>query len=245
MLMLPQRHRNLSGATMYRIFPKKIVFLSIAWLVVGVYFTFDALSSLTHFTFRISVIPAFGWLLANALLLNPVWRFLWARCPFLQKHVFPDLNGKWKVELYSNWPRQLQLLEAAQSRDLVLNMRSCPESELAVLTPVVLEAEISQSWWAFEIKLYNPTSNTPIRKSNTISVDPFPRNGFRDPGICYIYKQENTTDNILDDIEFYGAARLEYDFEKGHLEGLVWTARMWRRAMNTASKAVFTRIVDK
>jgi hypothetical protein len=227
---------------MYRIFPKKLVFFAFAWIVIGIYFLFDTLGGLTHLTLRISSIPAIGWLLLNALLFNPVWRFCWRKIPYLQKLVFPDLNGKWKVELYSNWPRQLQLLEAAQSNETVLDMRGCPESDLAELTPMILEAEISQTWWSIEMKLYNPKSDTPIDKSNTISVDPFPRNGLRDPGICYIYKQENTTGNVSDDSEFYGAARLEYDFEKGQLKGLVWTARMWQRAMNTASKAVFTRI---
>ncbi len=227
---------------MYRILPKKIIFVAFAWLVVGFYFLFDTLTGLTELTLRIASIPTVAWFLFSALLLNPVWRFFWKKFPYLQRLVFPDLNGKWKVELYSNWPRQLQLLEAAESADSVVDMRRCPEAELAELTPMVLEAEISQSWWTIEMKLYNPASNTPIDKSNTISVDPFPRNGLRDPGICYIYKQENLTGNVSDDSEFYGAARLEYDFEKHQLKGLVWTARMWQRAMNTASSAVFTRV---
>lgn len=229
---------------MYRILPKKVVFFAFAWLVIGVYFIFDSLNGIFDASLRITSIPAIGWVLLNALLFNPVWRFVWKKIPKLQKLVFPDLNGKWKVELYSNWPRQLQLLEAAQSTDVILDMRGCSEGELAELTPMVLEAEISQSWWTIEMKLYNPENNTPIDKSNTISVDPFPRNGLRDPGICYIYKQENTTGNVSDDSEFYGAARLEYDIEKDQLKGLVWTARMWQRAMNTASKVNFSRIAD-
>lgn len=229
---------------MYRIFPKKVVFAFIAWIVIGVYVLFDFLGGVINSGLRISAIPVAAWMLTYILLLNPVWRFFWNILPILNKWVFPDLNGKWRVDLHSNWSRQLQLLEAAKSKTELLDIRGCDESELAELTHKVLEAEISQGWWTFEMKLRNPDNDSPIEKSLTISIDPFRRDGLRNPGICYIYKQENDTDNVSDDAEFYGAARLEYDLEQDKLEGLVWTARMWKRAMNTASKAVFTRLPE-
>lgn len=229
---------------MYRIFPKRTIFFVFAWIVIGILLFFDFVSNFQGSSFRLSAVPAAGWVFLNVLLYNPAWRFFWRKIPVLQKLVFPDLNGKWKVELYSNWPRQVQLLDAAKLKSKSLDMRNCPESKLAELTPMVLEAEISQSWWNFEMKLYNPANNTPIKKSNSISIDPFPRSGLREPGICYIYKQENATDNVVDDNELYGAARLEYNSDKDQLEGLVWNARMWQRAMNTASKVVFSRLKD-
>lgn len=228
---------------MYKVFPRKLIFISISWLVIGLYLVFDSLNGFfSSFSFRITSIPTIVWLVANCILLNLVWRFIWKRIPYLSKHIFPDLNGKWQVELLSNWPRQEQLLEAGNSKKIKLDMRTCAEDKLAPLKPIILEAEIYQSWWKIEMKLYNPEGNTPIDKSNTISVIPFGRDGLVSAGINYIYKQANSTDNVSDDIEFYGAARLEYDAEKDQLEGLVWTARMWKRAMNTASHSKFTRV---
>lgn len=229
---------------MYRVLSKKIVFAAIAWFVIGLYVVFDSLEGLWNFSFRVTLIPTLAWILLNAMLWDPVWRFLWKKYPRLQKTFFPDLNGKWEVELFSNWPRQLQILEAANSSNTIIDMRTCPAEELAQLTPIRLEAKICQNWWKFEMKLYNPEKNTPIEKSNTISVDPFPKDGFRNPGICYFYEQENTTSNLADDNRFYGAARLEYDFEEDQLVGHAWTMRKWERAINTAAKLKFTRIAD-
>lgn len=227
---------------MYRILPKQMIFIGFAWLVIGLLSVAYSLPSLSSIELRVSSIPGIAWLLLNGLLLNPVWRRLWKMFPILGKLVFPDLNGRWRVELASNWPRQQQLLNAAASRSVVFDMRQCPTDQLAPLTPMVLEAEIVQTWWKFEMKLWNPGGNTPIERSDTISVDPFPADGLKRPGICYFFKQVNATDNVSDDNEFYGAARLEYDLSKDQLIGLAWTSRMWRRAMNTAGPVTFNRL---
>ena len=228
---------------MYRILPKKVVVAAIAWLALGLYLVGSLIGDLTAHGVKLTAIPALTWIVLNALLWNPVWRWLWKKFPALSRWVFPDLNGEWDVELCSNWPRQLQLLEAAASAERQVDMRKCDVGELAALTPMQLRAEIHQTWWDFEMVLYNPRGDTPIDRSNTVSVDPFPRAGLQPPGICYFYKQQNATDNVSDDNEFYGAARLTYDFKTGRLTGLAWTARMWPRAMNTAGPITFKRRV--
>ena len=226
---------------MYRILPKKLVVLAIVWLALGMMLLGQTLGSLLAFQFSLTSVPLLVWALLNAILWNPVWRWLWRKIPKLNEWVFPDLNGTWEVELCSNWPRQAQMLEAAASKKHAIDMRHCPEGELAPLTPIRLEAEICQTWFGFDMLLYNPQGDTPIDRSNTMSVDPFARAGLRRPGICYFYKQVNVTDSVADDVEFYGAARLEYDVQKDKLVGLAWTARMWRHAMNTAGSITFTR----
>jgi len=229
---------------MYRILPKKLLVIAIGWLVVSMVMLGQSLSQLLHFEFKLTAIPALAWLAVNLMLWNPIWRLLWKTFPKLNELVFPDLNGVWEVELCSNWSRQAQMLDAAASADTAIDMRRCDETELAPLTPIKLEAEIHQTWFGFEMLLYNPRSDTPIDRSDTISVDPFPSTGLRRPGICYFYKQVNATDNVADDAEFYGAARLEYDLKKDQLVGLAWTARMWRQAMNTAASITFRRKQD-
>ncbi len=230
---------------MYKVFSAKVLILAVSWLVMGLYFIIPEvnrfLDEFTNYKFRTAAIPSLAWVVISLVLWKPVWRFFWKLVPPLNKWIFPDLNGEWDVELFSNWPRQVQLLEAAMSEDKKINMRQCDESHLAELTPIQLRARIHQTWWEFEIQLYNPNNNTPIDRSYTISVEPFRGTEFQPPGICYIYKQQNQTDNVSDDNEFFGAARLTYNFSNKRLTGVAWTARMWRRAMNTAGPITFTR----
>lgn len=225
---------------MYRILPKKIFIAGIAWLVVGTMTLAPIVEDMIGFRLRSTSIPAVIWLLLCLILWNPIWRKIWQMLPSLNNW-FPDLNGVWDVELRSNWPRQLQILNAASSASCSFDIRQAPEPDLAPMTPFQLRAEISQTWWSFEMRIFNPSANSPIKESNTISVEPIAKSGLRDPGICYFYKQENNTDSLSDDTEFYGAARLFYVSDKDRLEGLFWTARMWRRGMNTAGTIVFTR----
>lgn len=227
---------------MYRILPKKLLFIFFAWIVVGLLWLGQNIPAGAPLDLKYSAVPAISWLVFSMLLWNPVWRQLWRWFPKVGQLIFPDLNGRWKVEICSNWPRQVQMLEAAASGKTKLDVRHCDPERLARLTPIILEAEIKQSWWGFEMRMWNPARSTPIKNSDTFSVDPYLGTGLRPHGICYFYKQENETDVVSDDAEFYGAARLEYNTETDELEGLVWSARQWRRAMNTAGTIRFSRL---
>lgn len=230
---------------MYRILPKKTIFIAFAWLVVGLaLFAWPTVEVLLQQELRWAAIPAVAWIVLSSIAANPVWRFLWRVCPSLNQW-FPDLNGDWEVELFSNWPRQEQLLTAAASKREMFDMRHAPEAELAPMTSIILSARITQTWWSIEMKMTNPKNDTPIESSETLFVEPIARKGIYPAGICYFYKQTNDTDNVSDNTEFYGAARLNYDAENDQLCGTAWTARMWRRAMNTAGKVTFTRLENK
>ena len=227
---------------MYRILPKKLIFIAFGWLVLGLLAITHAVGDISGLALRSTGVPAMAWLVLSAILWNPVWRRVWRRFPALNKWIFPDLNGEWDVELCSNWARQIQLLEAAASENSIFDIRRCSESDLAALEPIKLRAEIMQSWWSLEMHLSNPQGTTPIDRSDTINIDPIRREGLRPAGICYFFKQVNRTANLADDAEFMGAARLDYDLKSDRLSGLFWTARMWPRAMNTAGSITFTRL---
>lgn len=229
---------------MYKVLPKSVLFGAFAWLVVGIWLISNEVKALIPFEIKAASIPSLAWLLLNVILWNPIWRWLWRKVPLLNEKVFPDLNGTWDVELQSNWPRQEQMLNAAKT-GTPFDISSCNEQELSPLLRLKLRAEISQSWWKIEMKLSNPEQNTPIDRSETISLDPFPSDGQKRCGICYFFKQFNNTDNVADEAEFFGAARLEYNQDADTLEGLVWNARMWRRAMNTAGKVTFRRATSE
>ncbi len=132
-------------------------------------------------------------------------------------------------------------MKAASGQTQPIDIQTCPESDLVPLAPIILRAEIRQTWWTFEMRLTNPRLDSPIKNSNVIVLEPFAGKGLQPPTICYFYKQENSSDNVSDDTEFYGAARLSYNSDTDSLEGTAWTARMWRRAMNTAAAVNFRR----
>lgn len=54
----------------------------------------------TAFSFILFVFIAFG------------WRALWAKYPILNRWVYPDLNGKWKVTIHWCWENQTGTKEA-------------------------------------------------------------------------------------------------------------------------------------
>lgn len=227
---------------MYRLLPKQLIFVGFGWLVIGIIAVLNLANQLAGTGFKASNAPGYAWLALYLILWNPVWRFIWRRVPIL-KRWFPDLNGKWNVELQSNWPRQEQLLNSASQGQPVIDMRHVAETQLAPLTSLQLVAEISQTWWDFEICLTNPRADSPIERSDSFTVEAFPRKGMKHAGISYFYKQMNLTANVADDNEFYGAARLSYDPDTDSLTGLFWTARMWQRAMNTAGTITLTRAI--
>jgi len=216
---------------MYRIFPVKALIYAAALLAVGVFLAIELATSAFDIEIRRLAIPSIVWATCVALTWNPIWRWVWAVSkrvgwlPDLGHLVFPDLNGKWAMTLRSNWSRPMQLLDAAADR----RRRFDPP-------------EIEQSWWSIKITVTNPRADTPIKNSTSYIVMPRKRSETERPSLCYFYCQQNDTDNQADDLSFDAAACLFYDNEKDQLEGTFWTARQWRRAINTAGTLTLDRI---
>ncbi|MCW0197383.1 hypothetical protein [Sphingopyxis sp.] len=226
---------------MYRIIPHKLLYTIIAWLILGVYLGINSIAQWLQAELRLSSAITLGWLLISALLINPVWRWVWRRVPALGRWIFPDLNGEWDVEIVSNHSIHRQLADAAARRTEKFDIDLCPDCDLAPLMAVHLKAEIVQTWFKFEIVLENPAGNTPIRRSEVVSVDPFRGDGLKRGGLYYFFEQENETAGQSDERYFYGAARVEYDPRSDILAGLFWTERMWHRGLNTAGKIRYRR----
>ena len=233
---------------MYRIFPVKALIYAAALLAVGVFLVIEFATSAFGIEVRRLAIPSIVWAICVALTWNPIWRSVWALTkkvswlPDLGDHVFPDLNGKWTMALRSNWSRQMQLLDAAADRRRSFDPRICDANDLADLMSVSLVAEIKQSWWSIKITVTNPRADTPIKESKSYIVMPRKRSETERPSLCYFYNQQNDTDNQADDPSFDASACLFYDIEKDQLEGTFWTARQWRRAINTAGTLTLDRL---
>jgi SMODS-associating 2TM, beta-strand rich effector domain len=227
---------------MYKVIPHKVLFLVIAWLVFGCVSLVNAIDEIVKAEWlRSGQAVSIAWILISLLVMKPVWRWIWKKIPKMNEWVYPDLNGEWDVEMMSNWSIQQQLIKAAANSGEIIDVEKCPVCDLADLLPIKLKADINQSWFKIEIKIWNPRNDSPIRRSDVISADPFGSDGLKPSGLFYFFKQENATANLADDTEFFGAARVEYDQKTNRLHGLFWTARMWDRGMNTAGRIAFNQ----
>lgn len=227
---------------MYKVIPHKMLFLAVGWLIFGCIYVVNAVDEIIRADWlRSSQGVTAAWLLGSLVFWKPVWRRLWKWFPILNRLIFPDLNGTWDVEMRSNWPIQKQLIDAAARRSDAIDVEQCPETDLASLQDISLKAEIDQSWFKIEILMWNPKGDTPIDRSDVCSAEPFRLSGLKPGGLFYFFKQQNRTQNLADDNEFYGAARIEHDSKSDTLKGRFWTARMWGRGMNTAGLITYRR----
>ncbi|MBL4859164.1 MAG: hypothetical protein JKY36_08260 [Erythrobacter sp.] len=232
---------------MYRIFPARSFAYLVAMLAVGVFLAIELVTDAFGIEVRILAIPGIVWGILLALSFNPIWRPVWAFTksvpwlPDLNEKVFPDLNGEWDMKLESNWSRQEQLLDAACEGSKTFDPRTCDADELAPLKSMNLKAAIEQSWWSIKITVTNLAADSPIKESKTFIVMPRRKTANEPASLCYFYDQTNDTDNQADDPVFSAAACLTYSGDRDRLEGTFWTARQWRRAINTAGRMVLTR----
>ena len=232
---------------MYKIFPIKSLAYLISVLTLGVFLAIEIATDAFGIEVRLLAIPGIVWLIAVGLSFNWIWRPVWSFTkrvsflPDLNALMFPDLNGKWVMQLESNWSRQLQILKAAGESEASFDPRKCEPEELAALMPMELQAEIEQTWWTIKITVINPTGDSPIKESKTYIVIPRKKTENEPPSLCYFYDQTNDTDNLADDPIFSAAACLAYDIKADQLEGTFWTARQWRRAINTAGRMTLSR----
>lgn len=227
---------------MYKVIPHKILFMIVAWLIFGLVLAINSFNEMldAHW-FRPTQAIAIGWLIISGLAWNPVWRFFWRKFPKLNQLIFPDLNGTWDVEMASNWSIHRQVADAAAGKSPPIDIEKCPEGDLSALQLVPLKAEISQTWFSIDITIRNPRHDTPIKRSDVISADPFGAVKLKPSGLFYFFKQQNDRARLADETEFYGAARVEYNPDTDTLSGLFWTARMWDRALNTAGEIIYRR----
>src|SRR3546814_11391719 len=94
---------------MYRIVRNNLRCTMVAWLILGVERGVNSSAQWVQAELRLSSAITLGWMLMSALLLNPVWRWVWKKVPPLGRWIFPDLNGEWDVEIVSNHSIHRQL----------------------------------------------------------------------------------------------------------------------------------------
>jgi hypothetical protein len=179
---------------------------------------------------------------------KPVWGLIWKTCwlgPWLSQNIYPDLNGKWEVEIISNWPK-IDEMQAALNQKMALHVElekrakkiteedkyppftlekpkeAFPSHKLEI-PPAYFIATIDQGWIKSKITLVPTkqtadTANAVLQRSVTLSLDFLQPCDIEPHRLCYIYAQQSQPLKIKDtDVgAFYGGAKLDLlDVEHG------------------------------
>ena len=163
------------------------------------------------------------------------WRWIWRILPFLNRVLFPDLNGVWLGSTRSNWPTIKKMLDAAQAHEGITQS----ERQLTPGQADAMAVEIKAS--LFKVQITAGLSAT-YGQSRSIIVRPW-----KDPHdrvhLTYVYEQD-TPDPPMTDVERHlGAADLVIDLDDHKkAEGIYWTRRNWGMGLNTAGRFELRRI---
>ncbi len=163
------------------------------------------------------------------------WRWIWRLLPFLNRFVFPDLNGVWLGDTRSNWPTIKKMLDAAQADHGITQSELYATPEQADALAVEIKASL------FKVQITAGLSNTNGR-SHSFIVRPR-KDAQGNVHLTYVYAQD-TPNPVSTDVETHlGAADLEFELDDLEgAEGVYWTRRNWKTGFNTAGRLELRRI---
>lgn len=163
------------------------------------------------------------------------WRWIWCIFPFLNRVLFPDLNGVWLGSTRSNWPTIKKMFDAAQAHEGITQN----ELQLTAEQVDTMAVEIKASLFKVQI-----TAGLSATDSHSRSIIVRPWKDLHDSiHLTYVYKQE-TGDLAITDVETHlGAADLVIEMDNFvKAEGIYWTRRHWKLGLNTAGRLDLRRI---
>lgn len=176
------------------------------------------------------------------IFIRGVWRRLW-KLPiignFLSEKVFPDLNGQWEIKIHSNWTLIDTMRKAALDPDLMRIDVLTDQKKLPKAKVVKLQGELTQNWQQSTF-IIEPSKDTPLRTSRTISLELIKATNDHPKRIAWIFRQENNDVDATDEDNFLGAALLNVE-NNDKLSGKFWNNRQWRKGLNAAGEIVMTR----
>ncbi|MDX0140816.1 hypothetical protein GOC46_28935 [Sinorhizobium meliloti] len=135
--------------------------------------------------------------------------------------VFPDIDGKWKGELDSNWP------EIAKRKQLPIGSAG----------PVAATLVIRARLFFVHITLISD-SNYSTSRTVFVRATKHPESG--ELRLTYVYENSTLKPERTDSAAHHGAAYIDL---KDHdtFDGLYWTNRNYHQALNTAGRIVLQR----
>lgn len=190
---------------MWSLLPLRWQILIVIGIGAALAWTVDAVAALVtgHSPTILQIISMTATLVGAALtgFAELSWRWLWHRCPSLQRKAFPDLNGKWEGTLQSTWIDP----DTGQPK-----------------APIPVTVTINQGLFATSVRLRTS-------KSTSMSTRVFlePDHGARHFRLCYNYRNEPQAQVNYRSAPHDGHAILEldYDDDKDRLRGRYFTSR--------------------
>lgn len=172
------------------------------------------------------------------LSIRPVLRALHL-ITFAQHWWFPWLDGKWRAEIRSNWPKVERMYKAAKREVPKFDALAAPlteADELVTWASVTIESSL------FDISIEITPDGT-----NKVSRTRFVHARWAKPDrpeLSYVYSQVDTAAlPPTDTRRHYGAGIVEFISATGELSGHYWTDRKADAALNTAGTILLRRVV--
>ena len=151
---------------------------------------------------------------------------------------FPWLDGEWRAEIRSNWPKVQRMYLAAKGEGLKFDALAAPltdADELVTMASVTIQSSL------FEISIEIAPDGT-----NKVSRTRFVQPRWARPDrteLSYVYAQlDNAVLAPTDTRQHYGAGIVEYIERTGELSGHYWTNRKAQAALNTAGTITMRRV---
>lgn len=158
---------------------------------------------------------------------------------FAQHWWFPWLDGEWRAEIRSNWPKVERMYKAAKGEVPKFDALAAPlaeADELVTLATVTIESSL------FDVSIEITPDGT-----NKVSRTRFVRARWAKPDrpeLSYVYQQVDPAARAPTDTrQHYGAGIVEFISRTGELSGHYWTDRKADAALNTAGTIVMRRVV--
>jgi len=171
------------------------------------------------------------------LSIRPVLRTLHA-VTFAKYWWFPWLDGEWRAEIRSNWPKVERMYLAAKQETAKFDAMTAP--------PATADELVTMAFVTIESSLFGMSIEITPDGTNKISRTRFVRPRWARPDrpeLSYVYLQTDPTLLASTDArQHYGAGIVEFIEKTGELTGHYWTNRNAEAALNTAGTIVMKPI---
>ncbi|MER8492131.1 MULTISPECIES: hypothetical protein [Mesorhizobium] len=199
-----------------------------------------------HFGYAASPRDLFEWTSKIALFISctivllsirPILRVLhWIT--FAKYWWFPWLDGEWRAEIRSNWPKVQRLYLAAK--------REAPSFDALATGLTQADELVTKATVTIESSLFDISIEITPDGTKKVSRTRFVRPRWAKPDrpeLSYVYEQlDNTSLEPTDVRQHYGAGIVEFIARTGELSGHYWTNRKAEAALSTAGTIVMRRV---
>ena len=158
-----------------------------------------------------------------------LWKWLWKLIPRCNEWFFPNLNGRWKGNVSSNWPLV---------KKVMAEYRNSNSTELST-HPITID--IKQTMFGIHLSM---NADDKYSSSETVVVVPIKDKTSGEFILYELYKSTVLTPKDTDHSVHHGAGvlKFKYDDDEDTIQGHYWTDRQWRQGLNTAGAIKVERV---